>query len=271
MSATGGGAGQATGAHLTGKNCCENTYLILACEPSWKRKPLERCCLCGPPISTGRSAGISIAALATAVLAFCVMVPVIGAIRAKTFFNDESFMELFLQEEDGGLPLSVMLLRHLYFVFLLLWLMIGGSACIMLRSLARGDTDRPATCGGCCISLGMPPPLALSKLLRIAAYLFAIAFFVSQFHSSQICLSYLDPDANSRLCQCNATGSYQLAELPNGGSCAAKSYFICEAPEDTRGEAVGSAVSEDRAQLIQQCAACGLDPRCVPTGLALTR
>ena len=231
--------------HLVGNSCCKIFCLVLQCEPAWRRKPLSACCFCIGPL---RWASF-LAAATTALLSFFFMLPVFAVLRGMTFFNDEDLADV------AQLPASVLLLRHLYFLFLLWTILTGALALLTLVVIKRKDEGTPITCanGRCALTCSMAPPLVLSRVLRLGAYLFFLAFFMSRMGSHNLCLSYAVQDeaaAYSQACACKQpNASFSAIGIPDG-SCRPKEYVLCEAPTTDL---------TLNHRLAQSCAACGLD------------
>eukprot|EP01043_Picozoa_sp_COSAG02_P032655 COSAG02_NODE_2191_length_9562_cov_35.619888_6_plen_656_part_00 len=232
-------AAQRTGSHLEGNSCCKNFCVILQCEPAWSRKPLSACCFCVGPLRWGGF----LAAATTAVISICLMLPVFLVLRAKTFFNDETI------EEYAALPFSVLLLRHLYNAFLLWTLLTGVCAIAALRAIKRNEVAAPKQC-----TCRSPPPLLLSRLLRLGAYLFSFAFLFTSRHSHNVCLNYAvreEVAAYRDACACEVNTTWLDITIPDG-RCAPQNYVLCEPPES-------DALQARDYSLHQQCTACGLD------------
>eukprot|EP01043_Picozoa_sp_COSAG02_P018306 COSAG02_NODE_852_length_16531_cov_9.899586_9_plen_293_part_01 len=229
-----------TGSHLEGNSCCKNVWVILQCEPAWSRKPLSACCFCVSPLRWGSF----LAATTTAVISICVMLPVFVVLRAKTLFKDETVEDL------AALPFSVLLLRHLYNVFLLWTVVTGVCAIVALRAIKRNETAAPNR-----VTCGSSPPLLLSRLLRTGAYLFSFAFLFTSRHSHNVCLNYAVQEevaAYTQACACEVNTTWLDITIPDG-RCAPQNYVLCEPPES-------DALQGPDYSLHQQCTACGLDP-----------
>lgn len=231
--------------HLVGNSCCTNVWLILQCEPAWRRKPLGACCFCIGPL---RWASF-LAAATTVLFSFFFMLPVFAVLRGMTFFKDEDLADV------AQLPASVLMLRHLYFLFLVWTILTGGLAMLTLVVIMRKDEGTPITYlnGRCPLTCSMAPPLVLSRVLRLGAYLFFLAFFMSRMGSHNLCLSYAVSDetaAYSQACACKQNNaSFATIGIPDE-NCRPKEYVLCEAP----------AVNLTRNHALEQrCAACGLD------------
>lgn len=211
-------AAERTGSHLVGNSCWKNLCLVMQCEPAWARKPLGACCFCVGPLRLGGF----LAAATTAVFMIFVTMPVFFMLRAKTFFKDET------AEEFLALPFSVLLLRHLYNVFLLWTLFTGFIAIVSMCAIKRNEaavSSRLACCS--------PPALMLSRLLRYGAYLFALALLFTRFHGHNVCLNYAVQEevaAYRQACACVVNTTWIDINIPHG-RCAPQNYVLCEPPE----------------------------------------
>jgi hypothetical protein len=219
--------------------CRRYLEICLTCEPVWRERPLRSCCCCVRPLRRGAL----LTTLATAMLCLFVVLPVAIVLRGRTFFRDESFADL------AGLPLSVLLLRYAYMVCIFWSLFAAQQAVVALAALGHGalSAGRPITgCGGRCgLSLGLAPPLALSRVLRLGTFLFLGAFLTTNFHAADVCMAVgrdAEVAALAHACSCQRNSSWHRVLL-EGGSCEARRYHRCEL-DRAAAEAAGSSWSQ---------------------------
>ena len=174
-------------------------------------------------------------------LSLFILLPVFVSLRAGSFFRDEASADL------SQLPLSVLLLRLLYTLFLVWSVLLAVASSIALGSMFHWwSKGKPVVAA----------PLALSRVLRVGAYLFFLSFFLVFTHATEVCFrfnAHADYIAHSRACACEVNSTWQQSQLPpEAGTCAPKRYHVCRPPN----AGTGGSMSNARKQ---RCRACGLD------------